>query len=73
MPIVLMLLQCLMMPVSWAARLTYLSASDPTEPEDATLDIGGGAEAAALSSIVSPGIIHRLSCIQVVTGLQQSQ
>ena len=42
--------------------LAYFSAFDPTEPADETLDIGGGAEAAAASSILSPGPIHFLSC-----------
>ena len=49
-----------------SARRSHLSVSDATELEDGTLDTGGPAEAEVLSSIVSPGNIHRLSCRQTI-------
>lgn len=45
----------------------HFSASDATEPEEGTLDTGGGAGAAALSSIASPGITHRFNCRRMIS------
>lgn len=41
-------------------------SESPIDAEEAALDIGGGADAIALSSIFSPGMTHRFNCPPII-------